>query len=122
MPASSGCRFPWPAWTTWIPTDRVVRLIKVDVEGAELGVFRGASAVLGRCRPWVVFEHGAWCQVYGATTADVFGELARHRLSVWQLGDWLAGRPPLTRDGLEAAVATGSYWNFLAGPAPDRVT
>jgi FkbM family methyltransferase len=35
-----------------------VDAIKIDVEGAELGVLRGALDILGRCRPIVMFESG----------------------------------------------------------------
>ena len=36
-----------------------IDLVKVDVEGAELLVFRGARALLARDRPFIVFECGA---------------------------------------------------------------
>jgi hypothetical protein len=39
----------------------MVSLIKIDVEGAEAGVFRGAAALLGRCRPAIVVE---WAAAY----------------------------------------------------------
>jgi len=100
-----------------IPPDRPIRLLKIDVEGAELGVLRGAARLLARWRPWVLFEHGSAAAVYGTTTADVFAELSRHGLSIWTLPGWIAGDPPLTCEGLIAAVASGDYWNFLAGVA-----
>jgi FkbM family methyltransferase len=102
-----------------IPSNRDIRLIKVDVEGAELQVFRGAEGVLARWRPWVLFEHGSACAAYAATSELVFDELARHRLAIWKLGDWLASKPALSRDEFAAAAGSGDYWNFLAGPAPD---
>jgi FkbM family methyltransferase len=38
--------------------DYVPTLIKIDVEGAELGVLQGAVETLNRHRPFVLFEHG----------------------------------------------------------------
>ena len=35
-----------------------VDAIKIDVEGAELGVLRGAVGILGKCRPIIMFESG----------------------------------------------------------------
>ena len=38
--------------------DRGADVLKVDVEGAELGVFRGATELIGRSRPIMMFESG----------------------------------------------------------------
>lgn len=39
-----------------MPSDRHVDVIKIDVEGAELGVLKGALALLKRNRPTILFE------------------------------------------------------------------
>lgn len=94
-----------------IPDHVLPALIKVDVEGAELEVFRGAAALLARARPAVLFEfgHGA-ANVYGATPASVHELLADLELRIFDLD----GNGPYTVDHLEDAYHTRSYWNFIA--------
>ena len=110
-------RVPVVALDVALPPDFPLTLLKIDVEGAELAVLRGAAGTLARCRPWVLFEHGlGGVATYGTTSAEVLAEFDRAGLCVWNLDDWLKGLPPLTADGFEAAVRTGDVWNFLAGP------
>jgi FkbM family methyltransferase len=48
-------------------------MIKIDVEGAELGVLRGALKLLARSRPVVAFEHGlGGANRFGTLPEDVF--------------------------------------------------
>jgi FkbM family methyltransferase len=51
-----------------------ISVLKVDVEGAEQGVFAGARRILASCRPLLVFE----CEnrhLNGASVRDVFADL-----------------------------------------------
>jgi FkbM family methyltransferase len=41
-----------------IVDDRKVDVIKIDVEGAELGVLKGSESVVAGCRPTIIFESG----------------------------------------------------------------
>lgn len=50
-------RVPLARMDDLIP-DADVDVIKIDVEGAELGVLRGAEALVKRCRPVIMFESG----------------------------------------------------------------
>jgi FkbM family methyltransferase len=51
--------------------DDHVDVIKIDVEGAELGVLRGATSIIGRCRPVIMFESGPG-NVLGYTKEAMF--------------------------------------------------
>lgn len=95
-----------------------VRLLKVDVEGGELGVLRGAPRLLARRRPVTVFELGRGAAgAYGTTAGDVFDLFAGHDMAVSRLDAHLAGEAPLSRDELDHHYATGDQYYFVAHPA-----
>jgi FkbM family methyltransferase len=102
----------------FVPKERRVELIKIDVEGAELEVLRGAEATLTRCRPLVVFEHGlGGSDFYGTTPEAVHDFLVGScGLRISLLESWLDGRPPLSREGLVEQFHSGTNFYFLAHP------
>lgn len=62
--------------------DVPLRLMKVDVEGAELDVFRGASQVLQRDHPFIVFEHGWEVRTFTErrlSTSSIFSPISTTR-------------------------------------------
>lgn len=61
--------------------------IKVDVEGHEPSVFRGARQTIQHCRPVMVFEF--WESWWERGYADLFAELARssYRMTVLETGE-----------------------------------
>jgi len=96
-----------------LPADYAPSLVKIDVEGAELLVMRGAAETLARHRPFVIFEHGiGGADLYGSQPGELFDLLAECGLRIFDL----EGDGPYTRDGFEA-VFTEPIWNFLAAPA-----
>ncbi len=87
------------------------RVIKIDVEGAEVDVLEGARHVLASAQPIVIFEHvTATAALYGATPGapwDVLHELGYEIFAV-------TGEGPYTREQFAAA---GGSVNWLARPS-----
>jgi FkbM family methyltransferase len=96
-----------------LPADYQPTLIKVDVEGAEYGVFRGARKLIAASRPHLVFEFGAGARDYG-TTADEMYELVDGDLGL-RIFD-LDGDGPYTLPKFRDSFETGRHFNFVAHP------
>ena len=99
-----------------VPAGTAIDLIKIDVEGAELQVFKGAQRLLRESRPTLLFEHAPYtAAVYGTTPAALHALLVdEHGYSVSTFDAWLAGRPALSRDEFVAEVDGGRSTNFVA--------
>jgi FkbM family methyltransferase len=92
-----------------IPADLPVRLIKVDVEGSEYKLFRGAERTLSTHKPYVIFE-------IGSEQAEVWDLLHHCGLEVSLIEDWLAGAPPLESERYSQEYNWLRSWMFLAHP------
>jgi FkbM family methyltransferase len=92
-----------------VPGDFDPRVLKIDVEGAELGVLRGARELLRRARPLVILEHGAAAAAFGTSHEAVYDELADAGLRVYDMD----GDGPYSR-GDFAERASRDRWNWIA--------
>jgi FkbM family methyltransferase len=90
--------------------DYVPSLIKIDVEGAELHVLRGAIQTLQRHRPLVLFEHGVGgADLYDTLPGEIFDLFDGCDMRIFDLD----GDGPYSRGRFEATF-TEPIWNFLA--------
>jgi FkbM family methyltransferase len=94
-----------------LPTGFEPDFMKVDVEGAELHVFRGALQTLRRCRPTIWFEHGVGAaENYGTKSSDIYELLVEDvGLRIFDAD----GTGPYSRAGFDE-VFTRPMFNFVA--------
>jgi FkbM family methyltransferase len=88
--------------------------VKLDVEGAEAEVLRGAREVLARFRPTIAFEHGfGSADPYGTTPSEIAGLLGELGFELRGLD----GDGPYDPARLAELFSTGERVNFVAWPA-----
>jgi FkbM family methyltransferase len=86
------------------------RLVKIDVEGAELGVLEGACSLLGGARPVLIVEHVAnAAALYGTPPGALWDLLHELDYDVFSV----TGEGPFARSGF---LAGSDVVNWLAVP------
>jgi FkbM family methyltransferase len=88
--------------------------VKIDVEGAELGVLRSGAETLARHRPHIAFEHGSSARAFGTTHRMIHDFLAGELgMRIFDMD----GQGPLSADEFDlVADPPGDRWNFIACP------
>jgi FkbM family methyltransferase len=101
-----------------VPEEDPIALVKMDVEGGELGVFRGGIRTLRRTRPVIVFECGlGGADSYGAGPGEIFDLVTGAvGLKISLLDAWLSGSGPLSRGAFVDQFERSINFYFIAHP------
>lgn len=99
-----------------LPADYRVDLIKIDVEGAEMFVLRGAISTLERWHPFLVFEHGLGGadEAYGCKPEDLFHLLSSLGYRLFTLRGFLRSEAPLSCADFTGAFFSGREYYWIA--------
>lgn len=98
-----------------IPSAERVDFMKIDVEGGEYLVLRGASRILTQYSPIILFEFGLGAaEVYGVTPATMYALLVeQHGYVIHTLEGFLKGRTGLSLHEFTRVYQAGEYY-FIA--------
>lgn len=97
-----------------------IHFIKIDVEGAELGVLKGGINLLKKYQPVVVFEHGLGAaDHYGTQPEEVFELLTSCGLEVNTMKRWLNGTSAFVQEEFKEQFQKGINYYFIASPKRD---
>ena len=101
-----------------IPTDLRIDLMKIDVEGAEFRVMKGAAKTLRRWKPVIIFEFGLGAaDFYNSQPNDLHAFLTRDcGMKISTLKGYLDHAPSLTESKFCAMFEKGSEYYFVGHP------
>ena len=101
-----------------IPADEKIHFLKIDVEGGEFGVIKGAKELLKRNKPTILFECGKGASdYYGTNPLDLYIFITNEiGLQIFTLKSYMKDNLPLTAVDFEKCFNTNSEYYFVATP------
>lgn len=92
-----------------------ISLMKIDVEGGEMGVLKGAEGILKKYHPIIIFECGkAGSSFYGTTPEMIFSFLHQYGYCIFLMNDFLKGNPALNAKEFERQFSEELNYYFVA--------
>lgn len=98
-----------------IPDDLRIDLVKIDVEGGEYLVLKGAPRILSKDKPLIIFEHGkGGADHYGVTPEMLFDLLAQYNYTIYNLDSFLTTKIILDRNEFVKQFIEEENYYFIA--------
>jgi FkbM family methyltransferase len=98
-----------------IPPETKIDFIKIDVEGAEFGVLKGAANLIKRDKPLVIFEFGLGASdYYGTKPEDLFGFFENAGMKISTLKGYIKEREALSLVQFDDLYNNNKEYYFIA--------
>ena len=99
-----------------IPSDTKINFIKIDVEGGEFGVLKGAENLLKKDQPTVIFECGLGASDYYNTDPILLYNFITQTigLKIYTLRAFIKNNQPLTANDFEHYYQKNTEYYFIA--------
>lgn len=101
-----------------IPSNEKIHLIKIDVEGGEFGVLKGAKNLLITNKPLVIFECGKGASdYYGTSPFDLYNFISNEiEMKIYTLAAFIKNKQPINEIEFENYFNTNEEYYFIAAP------
>ena len=99
-----------------IPTSTPIHFVKIDVEGAEFGVLKGAKNLLAAHKPTILFECGKGASDFYDTNPQELHSFLSNEigLDVFTLQDFISNNKPLSGHDFENSFNNNTDYYFIA--------
>lgn len=99
-----------------VSSDHRIHFVKIDVEGGEFGVFKGAQSLLSENKPIILFECGKGASdYYGTKPLEIYNFITQNiGLSIYTLERFCKKASPLSLDEFESVYESNKEYYFVA--------
>lgn len=98
-----------------IPQSTKIDFIKIDVEGGEFNVLKGAKSLLIKDKPTIIFEFGLGASnFYGSSPDKLFEYLSEIGYKISLLDKWLQNSNSLSKNEFKKTYKNNTEYYFIA--------